>query len=119
MIRIYTYFALTGEIKNLFWKGKRESQARVKKKMNPTENAKKSKRNLQKEAITVLESFRVKNTKHTHKDQFCSWLLCLLIMFSGLRVKCQLQGNDSVVSYYVWFYFLQFHLPKVGRGLRY
>lgn len=34
--------------------------------MNPTENAKKSKRNLQKEANTVVENFRVKNTKRTH-----------------------------------------------------
>lgn len=56
----------------------------MKKKMNPTGNTKKSKRNQQKEASTAVESFRVKNTKHTHKDQFCSWLLCLLIMFSGL-----------------------------------
>lgn len=77
----------------------------MKKKMNPTENAKKSKRNLQKEANTAVENFPVKNTKHTHKDQFCSWLLCTLIMFCGFRIKCQLQGDDSVVSYYLWFYF--------------
>lgn len=91
----------------------------MKKRMNPTENAKKSKRNLQKEADTVVENFSVKNTKHTHKDQFCSWLLCALIMFCGLRIKCQPQGDDSVVSYYLWFYFLQFHLPTVSQGLRY
>lgn len=83
MIRFYTYFSLTKEIKNLLGR-ERGRQARVKKKMSPIGNAKKSKRNLQKEASTVVESFHVKNTKHIYKDQFCSWLLCLQIMFSGL-----------------------------------
>lgn len=91
----------------------------MKKKMNLTENVKNSKRNLEKEASTVLESFHVKNTKCTHKEQLCSWLFCLLIMLTSLRVKCQLQGDDSVVSYCLWFYFLQFQLPKVSCGLKY
>lgn len=67
----------------------------MKKKINLTENVKNSKRSLEKEASTLLESFHVKNTKYTHKEQLCSWLFCLL---ASLTVKCQLQGNDSVVS---------------------
>lgn len=60
MIRFYTYFPLTKEIKKLLWKGKRERQARVKKKMNLTENVKNSKRSLEKEAALFWRVFMLK-----------------------------------------------------------